>query len=281
MNNFLLFIIILCTPIMQISKKSYKGGVMTFTAASAVFGIVFFILGSGGSLEFTADILGYSVIFGAGYIATVVFSVLALKAGPISLSSLILSYSMIVPAFYGILVLDEQADSGFVCGIIFFAISLFLINMPDKTESKISIKWLIFVLCSFLGNGICATVQKIQQLESGGLYKNEFMIVALLTAVIALVFLMIFTERKTAVQSLKRGFWSYTVCGVSNGLSNLLVLTLANSMPASVMYPVMSAGGVVASALAAIVIYKEKLSRVQWLGMFFGIFAIIMLNLRY
>ena len=44
---------------MQITKKSYNGGVMTFTAASAVFGIIFFIVGSGGSLEFTADGLGY------------------------------------------------------------------------------------------------------------------------------------------------------------------------------------------------------------------------------
>lgn len=60
---------------------------------------------------------------------------------------------------------------------------------------------------------------------------------------------------------------------------NYLVLVLSNKMPASVMFPVISAGGVLLSALVSVMIYKEKLSAWQWLGIILGIIAIVALNM--
>jgi len=77
----------------------------------------------------------------------------------------------------------------------------------------------------------------------------------------------------------KRGFWHFTLCGVANGVVNYLVLVLSNRLPASVMFPIISAGGVVLASLIAIFFYKEKLQWQQWLGMLLGILAIVALNL--
>lgn len=133
------------------------------------------------------------------------------------------------------------------------------------------------------GNCCCSgdflTVQKFQQIASGGRYKNEMMILALLAVILVMALLAGLTERKQALAHLKIGARYFTLCGAANGVVNYLVLVLANRMPASVMFPVISAGGVVLAALIAIFIYKEKLQPQQWLGMLSGIFAIILLNL--
>ena len=50
-------------------------------------------------------------------------------------------------------------------------------------------------------------------------------------------------------------------------------------MPASVMFPVISAGGVVLAALVSVLLYKEKLQSQQWIGMCLGTRAIVALNL--
>ena len=42
------------------------------------------------------------------------------------------------------------------------------------------LKWIIYSLLAFLGNGFCSVIQKIQQMNFDGLYKSEFMIVTLL-----------------------------------------------------------------------------------------------------
>lgn len=69
------------------------------------------------------------------------------------------------------------------------------------------------------------------------------------------------------------------MCGAANGLVNLFVIILSGRMPVSVMFPVISAGGIVAAALVSVFLYKEKLSLYQKIGMFLGTLAIVALNI--
>jgi multidrug transporter EmrE-like cation transporter len=57
------------------------------------------------------------------------------------------------------------------------------------------------------------------------------------------------------------------------------MMVLAGMLPASVMYPVVSAGGTIATSLAALLIYREKMSRQQLIGLGLGVLAIVALNL--
>ena len=142
---------------------------------------MFFIITGGFTLKFNGVILPYSIAFGASYGAAVVFSFLSILTGPLSLSVLISSYSLMVPTFYGLIFLNEDVSFLFYIGLALLAVSLFLINykpkVKDTTESgaKITPLWLLFVFLGFLGNGICSTVQVVQQRAFNGEYKNEFM----------------------------------------------------------------------------------------------------------
>lgn len=155
-----------------------------------------------------------------------------------------------------------------------------LVNIEKKTgERKITLKWGIVVLLAFISNGACSTIQKLQQMASGGRYKSELMIIALALSVVVMAALAAITEHRRAITQFKRGFAYYTVCGLANGIVNYLVLVLSNRMAASVMFPVISAGGVVMAALIAVFLYKEKPQLQQWIGMLAGTIAIIVLNL--
>lgn len=282
-NIFLLLTIVVFVSVQQVTKKAFNvkvaGGAMSFSAASCVAAVVVFLITSGGKMQFSADFLPYSLLFAVSYSVTVVTGMLAIMAGPLSLTCLVTSFSLIIPTLYGILVLQEPVSTNLFIGLGLLAVALVLINLEEKGEKKITLKWAVYVLLAFVGNGMCSTVQKVQQIACGGQYKSEFMIVALCISILSIGLVALFTEKKSAISNLKAGFWLYTICGLANGGANFLVIFLSSRMAASVMFPVISAGGIVLTFLISLFFYKEKLSKWQILGSALGLVSVIFLNL--
>ena len=284
MTSVFLIIIILGITFQQVVQKIYnnraKGGAYIFSAAASFCAIPVFLIASGGKLTFTSELWIYSILFAVSYAVAVAFNFLAIATGPLSLTALIVQYSLAVPAIYGLVVLDEPVTPFLIGGILLLMISLILINLEKKGEGKkITLKWGIFALLAFLGNGCCSTVGKVQQMNCGGEGKSEFMIAALLIASSSLFVTALFAERKVIIPSLKKGAVWCLLYGLANGVCNFLALVLASRMPASVLYPLISAGGIVAAIAVSVTIYREKLSKSQLLGVILGILAIVAFNL--
>lgn len=284
LNAILLLCVVIGLTIQSVTRKSYSarcnGGAFTFSTASTLFALLVFFITSNGKLEFCICVIPYAILFAISYVAAIVFAFLSIKEGSLSLSSLIIQYSLIVPTVFGFAMWGEPFTVGVTIGIALLVVSLALINYNGKTENKtVTPKWLFFVAIAFLGNGICSTVQKAQQMSSGGLYKNEFMILALAISFMATAVIAIVTERADMKRNIKHGVLTYSACGIANGLVNFLVLILSARMDASVMFPLISAGGIVATYLVSLFVYKEKMTTQQTIGMFVGIGSIIALNL--
>lgn len=283
MEALLLLSVVFCVSAQHITKKIFTKKVenagFTFSAASVFFALIVFIIAGIGKFSFDPAIIGYSIVFSVSYSAALIGMFFAISSGPLSLTSLLVQYSLILPTFYGLFVLKESADIPLIIGLVLLGVSLILVNIESKEEKKITPKWLIFALLSFVGNGLCSVTQKAQQIKFDGMYKNEFMIIALVISVIAPLVLAVIFERNQMGTAIKKGFFPYAVCGIANGLTNLFVLILAEKMSASVMYPIISAGGIVLTALISIFVYKEKLSVQQKIGYVLGTGAIILLNI--
>lgn len=282
-NALLLLTIVIFVSVQSVMKKIYNtkvtGGALSFSAASCVAALVVFLITSGGKLNFSTDFLIYSLLFAVSYSVTVVTNLLAIKTGPLSLTCLVTSFSLIVPTLYGILALDEPVSANLLIGLALLVVALILINLEEKGEKKITLKWVLYVVLAFVGNGMCSTVQKVQQINLAGQYKSEFMIVALIISAVAMAIFALCTEKTEFLPNLKAGFWMYAVNGLANGVTNFLVIFLSLRTPASVMFPVISAGGIVLTFLISLFIYKEKLSTWQILGSALGLVSVIFLNL--
>ena len=246
---------------------------------SVLCAAIFFLCISAGKLEFRADVLLYSLFFALGYGTAVIGLFFAIKTGPLSLTALLQSYSLIIPTMYGLIFLGDEIDAFLIVGLIALMISLFLVNWEKKSdEKKITPKWIFFVLLSFFGNGCCSVVQKMQQDHFEGAYKNEFMIPALLAVAAVIAIFALILERDRFLPSVKGSGWA-ALWGLSNGLSNFLVMVLTTRLPASVMYPMISAGGIIISWVIARAVYRERLNVMQNVGVILGIAAVVLLNL--
>ena len=142
-----------------------------------------------------------------------------------------------------------------------------------------SVRWAAYALLAFLGNGVCSTVQKAQQIAYEGRMKSEFMIIALSLTILILLLASLISDRGKIVDSLRIGAPWYIASGVANAGVNLLVMLLSTRMSASVTYPVMSGGGIILSAAVSMTVYREKLSRVQLIGVLLGVGAVVALSL--
>jgi len=260
--------------------KTNGKGVYLFTAIVSLVAMAFFTAAAG-KLSFAASTLPYSLGFAAAYAVSTVFGTLAIATGPLSLTSLFSSYSLMIPTFYGLLFLKDPIGAGLIPGIALLAASLLLINYRKEKsqENGLSMRWLLYVFVSFVGNGMCSTVQKMQQVAFEGAYKSEFMIAALAMVTAAMLLLSAGTERGRMKAYAAAGWLPAALCGVLNGMVNLFVMILNGKMPASIMFPMISAGGIIASYLISRFFYREKLTRMQFAGFLAGIASVVFLNL--
>lgn len=282
MTAILLILNIIVGVIQQVARKEsnkrQQGGVYSFSAAAAFLSLVFFSIRSGGNWNATGQTFSYAIIFSTAFAVTTITTMLAIQCGPLSLTSLVVSYSLVIPALYGIIFLQEPISLRLVLGIILLFVSIFLINREEGEQKKINLRWGIFAIITFFGNGICTTAQKLYQVRSGGSTECEFMMISMSIVVGVLLIAAIICEGKQLFKNLKEGAIWYGICGLGNASSNSLTMILALSMPASVLYPLLSAGGIVLTALISRIFYREKLSTPQKIGLVLGIAATIALS---
>ena len=260
------------------SEKTRGNGVYTFSMLSCLFSAAFFIL-TASDFRRNTELIPYACFFAIPYGTAIVSTVLALRCGPLSLTALISSFSLMIPTFYGLIFLKDPVGFGLYPGLLLLGAALFLINKKGNETKGVSLKWLICVLLAFLGNGLCSVAQTMQQKRFCGQFKNEFMIISLLISVGIMGLFAVLKERKSAGKAIRAGWYLSMGCGILNGVVNLFVMILTGLMNVSLLFPLVSVGGIVLTFIVSKVFYKEKLTTAQHIGFLLGIGAIVFLNL--
>lgn len=60
---------------------------------------------------------------------------------------------------------------------------------------------------------------------------------------------------------------------------NILVMLLSGMMATSLMFPLISAGGIVITYAVSRLLYKEELTKTQFIGFIAGIISVVLFNL--
>ena len=282
MSILYLLIIIVGISGQNIFKKMYiqkaaREGALLLSALTSFFAMLFFIV-TLKEFRWNSEIIPYSLAFALSFATASVFGIQAIANGPLSLSSLVSSYSLMIPTFYGIVFLKEPVTSFFLIGLILLVISLFLVNKKND-KCPITPKWLLFVFLSFVGNGFCSTFQKMQQLAFDGEYKSEFMILSLVIVVFLLGTTALISSKDNLKKNLYHARFIAVGSGILNGTVNMLTMVLSATMAVSVMFPLISSGSIVVTYLVSKILYKEKLTKAQFAGFLTGIASIVFLNI--
>ena len=117
MTIFYLISIILGVAFQNVAQKPYtqktKGkGQYFFSLLVSVSAMVFFFLTSK-NFAWNSGILLYAAMFGLAYGTATVFQLYAITYGSLSLTSLIIAYSLVLPTVYGLVFLKDPFSAKF------------------------------------------------------------------------------------------------------------------------------------------------------------------------
>ncbi|MBQ8893940.1 MAG: hypothetical protein IJ043_05975 [Clostridia bacterium] len=275
MIPFLYLLNVGCSAGQSALGKQYaaKGGkAVVFNLNKALAGsLVFLLFGLLNGLELHLP----SWLFGLGYGAALCLSMhtgfKALAMGPMALTSIIASFSLIIPFLFGITVWKEPLTLPGGIGMILLLAAILLLNF--KKEDGLSVRWSVYAFLTLAANGACSLIQKYHQICYPGQYRTVFMLAAML-AVLVLLSGAGLGEKQKFTLSLPG-----LAAGLMNGAANYIVLYLAAAEKASVLFPVVSVANVIAVWLIGRIVFKEKLKGMQLLGLAAGLGAILLLNL--
>ncbi len=284
MNYILLIATALCLALQSITRKGYSNkytetadSSFIYSFISVIAAILVFVFTPRGDGNIDLSLIGYSTAFAVTFFCALFFNLKAISSGPLSITALINSYSLLIPIVYDMIFLKQFPDTFAWIGIILLAVSLFFIaNVNNK--NRFSGKWIIYVLLSFLGNGLCSTVQKIYQLQSSGANKSEFMLIALSeVAVVSLIILI--AKRKNIKKEFKECAPYAALTGLFNGIVNYLMMVLVIVLPAFLLYPTVSVGSILITYIVSIIIFQEILNKNQLIGFSLGVMSVFLLNI--
>ena len=247
--------------------------------------------------EFHTGTIILALIYGSALALSMHAGLMALSLGNMAIVSMIASFSLIIPAFWGLVFLNETISILGVIGLLLISASLVLLNVK-KGGGKLSLKCWIYALLTMLTNGITSIVQKYHQAENPGLYRVEFMLVSMVFA--CAIFICIWLKGVMAKKSsetieCKSGSCD-GVCffkkilknlaltlgllsGVLNCLANFSILFLADGENASVLFPVLSALNTIGACLIGRFIFKERLTTMQLISICLGIASVVLLKI--
>ena len=239
---------------------------------------------------FDGGITGTTVIYAAGvgllsYLYQV-FYVLALSSGRMTLTVVINNFGMLVPMLVSIFILGEKFTPMIAVGALLALVSLCLSVVQKKGKAHKGAtegaKWLIFTLIVFLTNGFAATTQKMYTVQAGKDFQIfEFVCIAYLFASAAsfITFLILFPkDRKKGIKPITRND-IFIGCGVGASLGIFqCVNTFAISLiDGSIYYPVYNCGTSLLLALIGAILFKERFTVKQYIGIALGVVAIVLL----
>ena len=229
----------------------------------------------GAITDFSFASAGLGILFGILVLAQSYTYMWALEIGPFSYTSVIVSLASLIAALSG-LFFGESIDLFQYFGMGIMVLCIIFSTDKNNGSRKSSLKWLIIALVSCLTNGFVGIMQKIHQSTEYKAQSTAFLVsaFAFMTVVSALIWL--YERKKSGENRFNPGAKQIAFAlasGATFAVPHTANLYLAGAMPSAVFFPIINTGGLVLTLLAATLLFKEKLSRLQWLGIVLGLIS--------
>ena len=231
--------------------------------------VIFGILMLTQSISLYTVILG--VLFGVVTFLSNIFKLFALTKGPMHITLLFTTSSMIIPALSGMAFGEKFSPAKLL--IIFILLFFLYLSFGENTKTKAGGKWFVLCALAFLFQGTIGILQKIHQTSA---YKGEslgFLFVAFICAV-----LFCFVRNKCKISSSvlnKKIIFICLMCGICTFTMNFLNLKLSGLLPSQLFFPLVNGSAIVLSSIMSVVLFKEHLTKKQTIGLTGGILSLI------
>lgn len=268
--------------------SSAKASLTFTTLVGFTCAVVMFLIAviSGEGFVITPYSLGMGAIVAALCCSYTFIGFKIMALGSLSVYTMFLMLGgMMLPYLYGVFMLDEAVSVWRIIGFILLALSLVFPVVAREKAGKSSVIFIVLCLAVFCLNGCVSITSKVHQINEvyakSGSASFSF-ITNSINAVMSAVGLAILNAREKKQSGQKDGSAAVAekpktsvsviavivlINAVAGGVSYVLQLVSAAHVAASALYPMITGGSVVLSALAGLVCFKEKPDRISLIGL--------------
>ena len=266
------------------NRDSRLSGSFAYTAVGClVAAAVLFAWGGFGKASLFTVLLG--VLFGAVTALQGVTNMAALQVGPLSYTTVIISFSTLISALSGVLFFGESIELWQIIGMVLMLASFALANGEEIGGKRANLRWLLLCVVAFLATGAIGVMQKIHQSSAFKEELNAFLVIAFGVSAFLSGVVALFLRKKESGSEENRNdrggmmllFLLMLVSGVCVAVNNKINLYLSGVIDSVIFFPVVNGGVLVLTTLASLIIFKERLRTKQWNGILLGIASVLCL----
>lgn len=249
-------------------SESVSSGIL-FNILTGFFGCIIFFIYTKFKIEFSSFSLLCAFLQTLTVISYTFISFKILKHGNLALYTLFLmTGGMTLPYIFGLIFLNENFSAMQLSGLVFIISGIIFSNAGVK---KISEKQIILCVFVFILNGITSIISKIHQInisynpinsESFTFWTSLFKMIIC----IPLYFIYISKNKKKDEKSFKISFSaiiSSLFAAAAGCISYRFQLLGAVSIPATVLYPLITGGSIILTSLTGMICFREKITKNQ------------------
>ena len=181
--------------------------------------------------------------------------------------------SLFLPILAAFLILHETLSQSKVVGIVLAFVGLFCLLSKPNEQSAVAFRGVLALVGVWFGYGIIDILFK-QVAKSGGAFPTTLFIAFSLAACIMFIYLL-FKRTQWNVASFVGGI----ILGVLNFFNILFYIKAHQSFGSNptLVFAGMNIGVICLGTITGALIFKEKISKVNWLGIVFSLCAIFCL----
>ena len=224
---------------------------------------------------------GLSLLTGFWFIFTYLLMTVSTQSSGVTITSLSSKLSVVLPTLAGVLLFQEKLGLQVTIGIILALVALVLVvgGGGDFSSNSKRTSWLLPVLI-FFGTGTGDILMKLNEQRNTADDMSSMIafiyLIAMLFGVILVSYDLIRGKSKWQNKSIVGG----VALGVINFFSTYFIFHAMRCFDNVVLFPVYNIGVVCLTALAGWLLFKEKLTWKNYLGLAVAIIAVVLITIR-
>ncbi|WP_405570753.1 EamA family transporter [Winogradskyella sp. Asnod2-B02-A] len=216
---------------------------------------------------------------GLGFLFIAIFNVMALTAqkNGLSVASVASKMSLIIPVIFGIYVNNESTEAQKLIGIALALVAVYLTSIKQKDNSVVT-KSIYLPIILFIGSGIIDTsVNHFAPKGNIPLFLSSIFGIAAIIGFFLFAYKSIATKKSFQLKSIPFGI----LLGIVNyGSMYFLLLALrVENTESSTIFTINNIAILALSTLVGLVLFKENISKKNWIGITLAFIAILLVTL--
>ncbi|WP_347174734.1 EamA/RhaT family transporter [Polaribacter uvawellassae] len=222
--------------------------------------------------------------FGAfflGFLFISIFNVMGITAqkNGLSVASVAGKMSVVIPIIFGIIVYKEGVGFVKVVGILMALIAVYLSSAKSDTN-PVKFKNLLFPLLLFVGSGILDTGLKYVETTSVSKGEEPLFLATIFGCAFVLGFFVVVSQ---LINGKFQFHWKNILGGIALGIPNyysmeFLLKAFKTDIESSTLFTINNVGIVILTTVFALLFFKEKLIKKNWIGIALAIFSILLVS---